>query len=137
VTENGAQKGQLAKLGIAPGTRWRVDGAPVAWAFESAPDAACEAGPDERAEVIIAFVTAADQVAPALARLELAIFPAGAVWVAWPRRAAGHTSTVPDTAVREAALARSLVDTKVAMIDPDWSGLRLVWRVDARGPSPR
>jgi hypothetical protein len=34
--------------------------------------------------------------------------------------------------VRDSALARSLVDTKVAAIDSDWSGLKLVWRVSAR-----
>jgi hypothetical protein len=35
--------------------------------------------------------------------------------------------------VRDAALARSLVDTKVAAIDADWSALKLVWRRSARG----
>jgi hypothetical protein len=35
--------------------------------------------------------------------------------------------------VREHALALGLVDVKVAAIDDDWSGLRLVWRVVNRG----
>ena len=70
---------------------------------------------------------------PALDRLQPSIFPAGALWIAWPRRAAGHESDVTDNVVREAALARSLVDTKVAAIDADWSALKLVWRVSARG----
>jgi hypothetical protein len=34
--------------------------------------------------------------------------------------------------VREAALDRSLVDVKVAAINEDWSGLKLVWRRSAR-----
>jgi hypothetical protein len=123
---------QLAKLGILPGARWRVDAAPANWQFEVAPDVASEAAPTAPADVVIAFVTTAEQVAPALERLEQMIFPAGALWIAWPRRAAGHASDVTDNLVREAALARSLVDTKVAAIDTDWSGLKLVWRVSAR-----
>jgi hypothetical protein len=124
---------QLKKLGIVPGVRWQVDGAPAGWRFESAPQASLETPAGSSADVVLAFVTAADQVPPALARLEAAIFPAGALWIAWPRRAGGHSSDVTDAVVREAALARSLVDTKVAAIDADWSGLKLVWRVSARG----
>jgi hypothetical protein len=109
-----------------------VDGPPGDWSFETAPDPADRAAENANADVVLAFVTAADQIAPALARLEPSIFPAGALWIAWPRKAAGHVSDVTDNVVRDAALARSLVDTKVAAIDSDWSGLKLVWRVSAR-----
>lgn len=123
---------QLAKLGIVPGAHWRVDAAPPNWAFTVAPDAASEAAPGDPADVVVAFVTAAEQVAPALERLESVIFPAGALWIAWPRKAAGQVSDVNDNVVRDAALNRSLVDTKVAAIDTYWSGLKLVWRVSTR-----
>ena len=124
---------QLKKLGIIPGARWRVDGAPSGWTFETQPDVSLRVEADSAADVVVAFVSAAAQIQPTLQRLEPVIFPAGALWVAWPRKAGGHVSDVTDTVVREAALARSLVDTKVAAIDADWSGLRLVWRVGARG----
>ncbi len=124
---------QLKKLGILTGTSWRVDGAPDGWHFETAPDAACGATGESPVDVVIAFVTAAEQIAPALERLETAIFPAGALWIAWPRKAAGHTSDITDNVVRDAALPRHLVDTKVAAIDADWSGLKLVWRLSSRG----
>jgi hypothetical protein len=123
---------QLRKLGLIPGARWRLDGAPSGWAFETAPDSADQAVDGAAAEVIIAFVSAAADIPPALERLEASIFPTGALWIAWPRKAAGHVSDVTDNVVRDAALARSLVDTKVAAIDDDWSGLKLVWRVSAR-----
>jgi hypothetical protein len=123
---------QLKKLGLTPGARWRVDHAPASWAFEVAPGAVDQVDDGDPADVVIAFVTAAEQITPTLERLEPAIFPAGALWMAWPRRAAGHASDITDHVVRDAALARSLVDTKVAAIDADWSGLRLVWRVSAR-----
>ena len=63
------------------------------------------------------------------------IFPAGALWVAWPRRAAGHESDIRDNDVRSASLPLGLVDVKVAALDEDWSGLRLVWRADRRETS--
>jgi hypothetical protein len=52
--------------------------------------------------------------------------------VAWPRKASGHVSEVDENAVREAALAVGLVDVKVAAIDDDWSGLKIVWRRENR-----
>ncbi|MBU1587581.1 MAG: DUF3052 domain-containing protein, partial [Actinobacteria bacterium] len=60
------------------------------------------------------------------------IRPAGALWIAWPRKAAGHVSDVTENLLREIALPLGLVDNKVATIDPDWSGLRLVWRRENR-----
>ena len=60
------------------------------------------------------------------------IYPAGALWVAWPRRAAGHRSDITDAVIREHALPIGLVDVKVAAIDDDWSGLRVVWRTEHR-----
>lgn len=124
---------QLVKLGIVSGTRGRVDAAPAGWHFNEAPDAVTEASPGDAVDVVVAFVTAADQVTPTVQRLEPTIFLAGALWIAWPRKAAGDASDITDNVVREAALARALVDTKVAAIDADWSGLKLVWRVSTRG----
>jgi hypothetical protein len=75
------------------------------------------------------------EIARRLPALAERIYPAGALWVAWPRRAAGHTSDITDNVVRGHALAIGLVDVKVAAIDNDWSGLRLVWRAVNRGPA--
>jgi hypothetical protein len=36
--------------------------------------------------------------------------------------------------VRSCALDLGLVDVKVAAVDEDWSGLRLVWRASNRSP---
>ena len=123
---------QLRKLGLNPGVRWSVDGTAPGWSFEVQPDPADRVAVGSPADVVLAFITAAEQIEPTLVRLERSVFPAGALWIAWPRKAAGHVSDVTDNAVRDAALARSLVDTKVAAIDTDWSGLKLVWRVSAR-----
>lgn len=122
---------QLKKLGIVPGARWALDGRPPGWEFETEPGGDAVAGSDA-ADVVLAFVTVAAGIAPALDRAQHRIFPAGAAWIAWPRKAAGHVSDVTENAIRDAALARGLVDVKVAAIDPDWSGLKVVWRRENR-----
>jgi hypothetical protein len=85
--------------------------------------------------VIVAFFRARGVLAEAIPALAERIFPAGAVWVAWPRRAAGHESDIREQDIRELALPIGLVDVKVAALDEDWSGLRLVWRRERRGTS--
>jgi hypothetical protein len=110
---------------------WDLDAAPDGWSFETAPDAASRAA-GEAADVVVAFVRAAAELEPAIARLERRVFPAGALWIAWPRKAGGHVSDVSENDIRDTALARGLVDVKVAAIDQDWSGLKLVWRRENR-----
>ena len=128
----GATAPQLRKLGIVPGARWSVVGADPGWRFETAPDAAAEVSESAPADVVLIFVRAAAELEPALVEHEQRVFPAGALWIAWPRKAAGHVSDLGDAVVRDAALARRLVDVKVAALDHDWSALKLVWRREYR-----
>jgi hypothetical protein len=96
------------------------------------PDGLAGPGPDGQADVIVAFFTEAGDIAAQIGDLGRLIYPAGALWVAWPRRAAGHRSDITENFIRDQALPIGLVDVKVAAIDNDWSGLRLVWRVENR-----
>ena len=132
MADAGSTTPQLGKLGIVPGARWSVIGADPGWRFETAPDAAAEVAATAPADVVVVFVRAAAELEPALVEHEQRIFPAGALWIAWPRKAAGHVSDLGDAVVREAALARRLVDVKVAALDHDWSALKLVWRREHR-----
>ena len=88
---------------------------------------------DGAADVLVAFFRAADEIGERLPALARRVFPAGAVWALWPRRAAGHVSDITDNVLRGYALDLGLVDVKVAAVDEDWSGLRLVWRSGNRG----
>ena len=119
---------QLKKLGIAPGVRLDVVGRPEGWEFESSPLGVEQVGPDAPADVIVAFCRSAEDVRQYVVALEGRIRPAGALWIAWPRKAGGHVSDVTENLLRDVALPRGLVDVKVAAIDADWSGLKLVWR---------
>jgi hypothetical protein len=80
----------------------------------------------------VAFVRSATDLAERLPDLVRRIYPAGALWIAWPRKAAGHHSDLNDNLVREQILALGVVDVKIAAIDEDWSGQKVVWRVENR-----
>jgi hypothetical protein len=123
---------QSRKLGLRAGQRVVLDDPPHGWDLREPPDGLLAAGPDGTADLIVAFFRAESEIADRLPALAQRVFPAGALWAAWPRRAAGHASDITDNVVRTHALELGLVDVKVAAIDEDWSGLRLVWRVANR-----
>jgi hypothetical protein len=53
----------------------------------------------------------------------------GTLWVAWPKGSSPLASPgLNEDAIRDLALDRGMVDTKVCAIDDDWSGLRLTTR---------
>ena len=123
---------QSAKLGLRPGQRVHLHHPPAGWDLADPPDGLMDAGPDGPADLIIAFFPSRAMIAGELDGLARRIYPAGMLWVAWPRRAGGHRSDITDNVIRSEALPIGLVDVKVAAIDDDWSGLRLVWRVENR-----
>jgi hypothetical protein len=84
------------------------------------------------ADVALFFTTARADLAARIGTLGEAIFPGGACWVAWPKRASKVPTDVTEDVVREVALPLGLVDTKVCAVDETWSGLRLVWRREPR-----
>jgi hypothetical protein len=85
-------------------------------------------------DVVVAFVTERRRFEEIIADAEQAIFPAGGLWIAWPKRASKVATDMTEDVVREVALPRGLVDNKVCAIDQTWSGLRVVWRKELRRP---
>jgi hypothetical protein len=83
-------------------------------------------------DVIVVFVKQRAALEKALTKLENAIFPAGAIWTAWPKKASKVPTDITEDVVREVCLPRGLVDVKVCAIDDTWSGLKLVWRKQLR-----
>ena len=126
---------QARKLGLQAGQRVSFDHAPAGWALEDPPDGLVHVAAPEPADVVIAFFSAAAELPDRLPGLVERIFPSGALWAAWPRRAGGHESDITDAVLRACALELGVVDVKVAAIDADWSALRLVWRVALRKPT--
>jgi hypothetical protein len=52
----------------------------------------------------------------------------GTLWIAWPKQSSPLAGDLTEDGIRDVALPRGLVDTKVCAIDDDWSGLRLTRR---------
>jgi hypothetical protein len=121
------------KLGIRAGDRVALLGAPRGWAIGEVPEGvSVRTRASASVDVIVAFFyrrAAIVRRAPALVR---ALHPDGGLWIAWPRKAAGHISDIAENDLRAILLPTGLVDTKVAALDDDWSGLRFVWRKELR-----
>ena len=62
------------------------------------------------------------------AGIKAAIHKDGMIWISWYKKAAKMPTDITEDVVREVALAGGLVDVKVAAIDAQWSGLKLVYR---------
>ena len=83
-------------------------------------------------DVIVFFTTSAAGLHRRVDRLVAALYPAGALWVAWPKKSSGVKTDLTEDAIRDVALPKGLVDNKVCAIDDTWSGLRLVIRRENR-----
>jgi hypothetical protein len=120
---------QARKLGLKPGHLISLDRAPAGWALQDPPDDLTTVSAPDSADVVIAFFSSADELPLRLPGLVQRIYPSGALWIAWPRRAGGHESDLTDRVIRARVLELGVVDVKVAAIDMDWSGMRVVWRL--------
>ena len=121
------------KLGIKPGHRVALLGAPESLALPELPDdvrIVRRAG--GQADVIVSFHVARADFARRLPSLRAMMRPAAGLWIAWPKRASKVATDMTEDVVREVALPTGLVDNKVCAIDEVWSGLRLVIRLRDR-----
>jgi hypothetical protein len=130
------------KLGVHPGDLLVLVDPPPEWSIDDLPAEVTTVTETARprseapAEIVVAFSRTLAELRESVPALAPRIFPGGALWVAWPRRAGGHDSDIRDQDIRDVALPLGLVDVKVAAVDEDWSGLRLVWRRELRQASP-
>jgi hypothetical protein len=122
------------KLGFKPGMRAHLHAAPPGLGdlLGDLDGVILLSRPAKPLDLVLLFVTERRELARRLATLQERLAPAGMLWVCWPKRASGVATDITEDVVREVALPRGLVDTKVAAIDATWSGLRLVIRKELR-----
>lgn len=123
------------KLGIKPGSRLALLGAPEGFDDELAPlpdgvQILRRLGPD--LDVAVLFVTERRQLEKRFPEVAAAITPAGGLWVAWPKKSSKVPTDVTENVLREVGLPQGLVDNKVCAVTDVWSGLRFVWRRENR-----
>lgn len=124
------------KLGLKPGQRIAFLDAPPAFA-EALGELEEGIGPPRTSargplDVVVAFFDRRARLAARLPVLIRALDPAGALWIAWPKRASGVPTDVTEDVVRDLGVSAGVVDVKVCAIDATWSGLKLVIRVEDR-----
>jgi hypothetical protein len=84
-------------------------------------------------DVAVFFTTTRAEFEKRIGAAGRVIFPAGGLWIAWPKRASKVPTDMTEDVVRDVALPLGLVDNKVCAISDVWSGLRIVWRRELRG----
>jgi len=120
------------KLGIKDGSTVALLGEPAGTVAPLPEGVTVKRQARGEADVVVAFFTDRAAFGRRLAALSEMIFPDGGLWVAWPKRSSGVTTTMDEHVVRELALPLGLVDNKVCAIDGTWSALRVVWRKERR-----
>jgi hypothetical protein len=128
------------KLGIHEGSSVAIFSAPPEFVLELPPGVKVRGQARGAADVVLAFFVRQDQLGRRLPGLGSMIFPAGGLWIAWPKRSSGLVTDLTDNVVRGLVLPEGLVDNKVCAVDETWSALRFVWRLENRGtprPTPR
>jgi len=121
-----------AKLGIRPDSTLMILGAPSEISFELPAGVVIRRRARGAADVVVSFHARVTTLPHRVESLSKLVFPAGGLWIAWPKKASGIESDITDHLVREEALRLGLVDNKVCAIDETWTALRLVWRRENR-----
>jgi hypothetical protein len=121
------------KLGIKPGHRVALLGAPDGFELGDLPDGVqVKRRAAGTADVILTFHTRRAELERRLPALRALMEPAAGLWIAWPKRASKLATDITEDVLREIALPTGLVDNKVCAVDETWSGLRLVIRLEHR-----
>jgi hypothetical protein len=123
-----------AKLGIKPGCRVLLDGAPPGLVLGDVPPGVIihRRAAGSPYHVIVCFCGDRKRLIEKWARLHGRTTTDGALWIAWPKRASGIATDLGETAIRDYALAHGRVDVKVCAIDDVWAGLKNVIRLADR-----
>jgi hypothetical protein len=128
------------KLGLKPGFRIFVDGAPADYRelVGGLPEGAkIVTQPKATLDLVHLFATEAKGLAGKLNRFRAIIAPDGMIWVSWPKKSSGMATDLSDVVVRDTALPLGLVDVKVCAVDEVWSALKFVIPKAERGKRPR
>jgi hypothetical protein len=125
----------IEKLGIKPGTRVVMLGAPAGYPAllgTLPPGATLSSRLPASAAFIHRFVRDRKALAADFPQLARTLQDQGMLWISWPKQGSGVETDLTENLVREIGLGHGLVDVKVAAVDEVWSGLKFVRRVENR-----
>ena len=127
------------KLGIKPGHRLGLIGAPAGFERELAPlpdDVVVRTQARGNFDVIVLFTQREADLRKRFDKLARRMAANGGLWIGWPKKAAKVPTDLSFDVVQTIGLRAGLVDNKICAIDDVYSGLRFVVRVENRGSWP-
>ncbi len=134
MTKNGATHGYsgkplFQKLGLRPGMRYQLIGAPLHY-----PELVAGAT-DVRfmqraksADVVHLFCPNRRALDRQIKRALDCVVPGGMLWVSWPKKSSALFKDLTEDQLRDVILPLNWVDVKVCAVDDDWSGLKFLQR---------
>ncbi|MDC6364677.1 MULTISPECIES: DUF3052 domain-containing protein [Flavobacteriaceae] len=135
-TTTGYSKTPLAKkLGIKEGFSILLVNAPSHYweLFDTIPDHLnIKTKTVGEVDFIHLFCTSFDELQKISISLKDTLKKTGMLWVSWPKGSSKIQTDLKRDPIREHLLSIGLVDTKVAAVDEDWSGLKFVFRLKDR-----
>jgi hypothetical protein len=120
------------KLGIREDSVFTLLHAPDGFDVDLPPGVTVRHRARGQCDVALAFFTTVARVQAQADVLGQMVFPAGGLWIAWPKRSSGRATDVTDHELRRILLPGGLVDNKVCAVDDIWTGMRFVWRRENR-----
>jgi len=123
------------KLGIKEGYRVRIKNAPDDYLELVSPtpeNVRISKSLRKDVDIFHFFTRSSSELKAQLPKLIAAIDQNGMIWISWPKKSSGVSSSVTEDTIRSVALPLGLVDVKVCAVDETWSGLKLVIRKELR-----
>jgi len=124
------------KLGIKAGNHLVLVNLPEHYfdLFHDLPDqlTVLEQPEPQSADFIHLFCTTFKELQAQAPALKQALKKSGMLWVSWPKGTSAIPTDLKRDPIRNYLLDMGLVDSKVAAIDNDWSGVRFVYRLKDR-----
>jgi hypothetical protein len=124
------------KLGIKPGFKLVFHNVPDHYfeLFEDFPEGTeiVENPKSNDSDFIHVFYTNFEDLKRNIPAFIKALKKTGSLWISWPKGSSDLSCDFNRDDVRTHLLNLGLVDTKVAAIDEDWSGLKFMYRIKDR-----
>jgi CheY-like chemotaxis protein len=124
----------VKKLGIKPGSRLALLGAPEGFEPTPLPDdvAVLRRAGGKPADVVLLFSRTKADLSRRFDPAARMTAEGGRLWLLWPKQASPLAADLTQAGVRRHGMGAGWVDFKIAAIDADWSGLCFVRRGAAR-----
>ena len=87
---------------------------------------------EEQYDIILWCVNDIEELEGEVHQLMKRIKKSGMIWVMWYKKSSKKQRTVNEDVIRATVLPLGLVDVKVCAVDQDWSGLKIVYRLENR-----